>query len=226
MRVLVIEDNSDLGDSIVRNLRSIGLTVDLFGRADEGAEAWRLAEYSAIVLDLMLPDGSGLEVLKAARAEGLSTPVLILTALDGVSDRIAGLDTGADDYLTKPFHGDELAARGRALMRRSKLPIVREIQAGSLLIDVEARAARVGNGEIALSRSEFLALECLARNQNRVCSKESIANAIYGFDEEWSEGAIELHIHRLRRKLSQCPGAPGIKALRGLGYMLRPTGAA
>ena len=224
MRVLVVEDNLDLGASIVRNLRSAGFTVDLFDTAADGAEAWRMAEYSAVVLDLMLPDGSGLEVLRTARSDGLSAPVLVLTALDGVSDRIAGLDAGADDYLTKPFHGDELAARLRALMRRSKLPILREIRAGELVVDLEARRARIGDAEVSLSRSEFLVLECLARNQDRVCSKETIANAVYGFDEDWSEGAIELHVHRLRRKLSSQSGAPSVKALRGLGYILRDPG--
>lgn len=222
MRILVIEDNAELGMAISRGLRASGLTVDLFGTAEEAAEAWQLATYSAVVLDLMLPDGSGLDVLQSARRDGLSTPVLILTALDGVADRIAGLDAGADDYLTKPFHSDELAARIRALMRRSKLPIVREIEAGRLLIDLEARIARNGRDALSLSRSEFLALECLARNQGRTCSKETIANAIYGFEEDWSEGAIELHVHRLRRKLSVQPGMPRIKSLRGLGYMLVP----
>ncbi len=222
MRVLVIEDNAELGAAISRGLRSGGLTVDLFGTAEEAGEAWRLASYSAVVLDLMLPDGSGLDVLRSARREGLSTPVLILTALDGIADRIAGLDAGADDYLTKPFHSDELAARIRALMRRSKLPLVREIEAGGLLIDLDARIARSGSDALSLSRSEFLALECLARNQGRTCSKETIANAIYGFEEDWSEGAIELHVHRLRRKLSAQPNMPKIKSLRGLGYMLVP----
>ena len=222
MRILVIEDNAELGMAISRGLRASGLTVDLFGTAEEAAEAWQLASYSAVVLDLMLPDGSGLDVLRSARRDGLSTPVLILTALDGVADRIAGLDAGADDYLTKPFHSDELAARIRALMRRSKLPIVREIEVDGLLVDLEARIARNGQDALALSRSEFLALECLARNQGRTCSKETIANAIYGFEEDWSEGAIELHVHRLRRKLSVQPGMPRIKSLRGLGYMLVP----
>ncbi|WP_119166407.1 response regulator transcription factor [Algihabitans albus] len=220
MRVLVIEDNAELGAAVSRGLRNTGLTVDLFGTAEEAEEAWQLADYSAVVLDLMLPDGSGLDVLRSARRSGLSTPVLILTALDGIAERIAGLDAGADDYLTKPFHSEELAARLRALMRRSKLPIVREIEAGSMLIDLEARVARTGSATLSLSRSEFLALECLARNQGRTCSKETIANAIYGFEEEWSEGAIELHVHRLRRKLAVQPGMPRIKSLRGLGYML------
>lgn len=220
MRVLVIEDNPELGAAVARGLRGNGLTVDLFGTAEEAEEAWQLAEYSAVVLDLMLPDGSGLDVLRSARRAGQSTPVLILTALDGVAERIAGLDAGADDYLTKPFHSEELAARLRALMRRSKLPIVREIEAGAMSIDLEARVARSGSGTLSLSRSEFLALECLARNQGRTCSKETIANAIYGFEEDWTEGAIELHVHRLRRKLSSESGMPKIKSLRGLGYML------
>lgn len=220
MRVLVIEDNPELGAAVARGLRGNGLTVDLFGTVEEAEEAWQLAEYSAVVLDLMLPDGSGLDVLRSARRAGQSTPVLILTALDGVAERIAGLDAGADDYLTKPFHSEELAARLRALMRRSKLPIVREIEAGAMSIDLEARVARSGSGTLSLSRSEFLALECLARNQGRTCSKETIANAIYGFEEDWTEGAIELHVHRLRRKLSSESGMPKIKSLRGLGYML------
>ena len=220
MRILLIEDNPELGPSICKALKSSGFTVDLFDTVAEGEEAWRLADYSAVILDLMLPDGSGLALLRAARRDGLAAPVLILTAVDGISDRIAGLDAGADDYLTKPFHTDELRARVRALMRRSSLPILREIEMGSLVLDLEARTARADSELLALSRSEFMALACLVRNQGRVCLKGTIADAIYGFNEDWSEGAIELHIHRLRRKLADRAGTPGIKALRGLGYIL------
>lgn len=220
MRILLIEDSPELGQAISKALRREGFTVDLFDTVADGEEAWRLASYSSVILDLMLPDGSGLALLRGARAAGLAAPVLILTAIDGISDRIAGLDAGADDYLTKPFHTEELLARLRALMRRVALPILREIEIGSLLLDLEARTVRTGGDPLALSRSEFMALECLVRNQGRVCAKGTIADAIYGFNEDWSDGAIELHIHRLRRKLAARAGTPAIKALRGLGYML------
>jgi len=220
MRVLIVEDNAELAAAIARALEGEGLTLDLFGTAEEAEEAWRLAEYSAVVLDVMLPDGSGVEILRRARADGLSTPALILTALDAVSDRVAGLDAGADDYLVKPFNSEELRARVRALMRRSRLPLVQEIEAGPLVVDIQARVARLGGATLALSRSEFLALECLARNQGRACSKEQLAGMIYGFDRDWTDGAVELHIHRLRRKLTATEGGPTIRALRGIGYML------
>lgn len=220
MRILVVEDQAELAAAISDNLRRQGMTVDVVSRVDEAEAAWSIATYAAIVLDINLPDGSGVSLLRSARRAGRQTPVLILTAMDSVSDRISGLDAGADDYLTKPFDGGELSARLRALVRRAALPIVREIQIGSMTVDLEARLVRGQDGPVALSRSEFLALECLARHQDRVCSRDTLANAIYTFDEEWSDGAIELHIHRLRKKLAAHSGAAMIKVLRGLGYML------
>lgn len=224
MRVLIVEDNTDLAGAIGAAVLRSGATADVFGTAQEADAAWEQAAYSVIVLDLMLPDGSGLALLRAARRRGRDEPVLILTALDGVADRIQGLDAGADDYLVKPFDTNELLARLRALSRRAGLAIVNELTIGSITLDLERHVARCGEKPIALSRSEILALECLARNSDRICSKERIANAIYAFDDEWTDGAIEQHIYRLRAKMTKIADAPRIFTLRGLGYLLKTTG--
>jgi len=220
MRVLVVEDNAELAAFIAGALRGGGFTVDAFDEIGLAEEALRMARYDLVVLDLMLPDGSGLDLLRRARRDGLSAAVLVLTALDGVADRVTGLDAGADDYLVKPFDSQELLARARALLRRASATLQREIAVGPLTIDMEGRTVRTGDGPLVLSRSEFLLLACFARNQDRVCSKEVLANAIYSFDQEWTDSGIELHVHRLRKKLADVPGGPAIKALRGLGYLM------
>ncbi len=220
MRILLVEDNIELADAITAKFRREGFNVDTFTRIDDAAEAMVQVDYGVVVLDIMLEDGSGLDLLTDLRRGGASTPVLMLTALDGIDDRIKGLDAGADDYLTKPFDTNELLARVRALMRRSAAPIVQHLQVGGLAIDVAGRSVLHDGGALALSRTEFLLLECLARNENRVCSKDVIGNAIYSFDDDWNDTAIEIHVHRLRKKLASVDRAPKIKSLRGLGYML------
>lgn len=220
MRILLVEDNSELADVISAKLRRDGFNVDAFARVDDAAEAIEQVDYAMIVLDIMLEDGSGLDLLTDLRGQGHSTPVLMLTALDGIGDRIKGLDAGADDYLTKPFDTDELLARVRALLRRGSAPIIQQLRIGGLAIDVAGRTVQHDGGALALSRTEFLLLECLARNENRVCSKDVIGNAIYSFDDDWNDTAIEIHVHRLRKKLATVARAPKIKSLRGLGYML------
>ncbi len=226
MRILLVEDNADLSEAIARRFRLDGFNVDVFDRTDDADEALQQVDYAVVLLDIMLTDGSGLDLLAAVRKRGDATPVLMLTALDGISDRIKGLDAGADDYLTKPFDTDELLARVRALLRRRATPIVKTLEVGPIAIDIAGRTAAVGEHALPLSRTEFLLLECLARNENRVCSKDQIGNAIYSFDDEWNETAIEVHVHRLRKKLAAVDGSPKIKSLRGLGYMLHRDGDA
>lgn len=167
----------------------------------------------------MLPDGSGLSVLKAIRSGKDRTPVLLLTALDEVSDRIAGLDTGADDYLGKPFDLDELAARVRAVARRGTGRAEPCLSAGGIVLDPSQLAATVGGTLVSLSRREFAVLSALMERPGTIRSKSEIEDRLYGWQEEVESNAIEVHIHNLRAKV----GRDAIETVRGLGYRMRPS---
>ena len=220
MRILVVEDDSLLGDGIQAGLRQAGYSADWVRDGAAGDTALAVEEYAAVVLDLGLPRVSGLELLRKLRAAGNAVPVLILTARDAVPDRVAGLDAGADDYMVKPFDLDELAARLRALVRRSHGQTAAVLNVGDLEIDPAAHAARFKGQPVELSAREFAVLQALALNAGRVLSRERLEQSLYGWGEEVESNAIEVHIHHLRRKL-----APDlIRTVRGVGYtMPRPT---
>lgn len=193
--------------------------MDTAASASEGLQAWRAADYDAAVLDLMLPDGSGLSALKAMRDRGSMTPVLILTALGTVEDRVRGLDGGADDYLVKPFAMQELIARLRALLRRPGAALGRTLSLGSVKLDTSARIATVAETPLELTRSELIVLEALLRNQGRVVSKERLAECLYDFEQERSANSVETQVHRLRKKLEAAGADFSLRTLRGLGYL-------
>jgi len=216
MRILLVEDDPLLGDGIQAGLRQAGFGVDW---SRDGLAAWHALSaesYAAVVLDLGLPRLSGLELLRRLRASGNRVPVMILTARDRVEDRITGLDSGADDYLTKPFDLHELAARLRALVRRSHGQAAPRLRVGPVEIDPAARSASFEGRPVELSAREFALLQALALNAGRVLSRTQLEQALYGWGEEVGSNAIEVHIHHLRRKLS----VELIRTVRGVGYTL------
>lgn len=219
MRLLIIEDNQRLCQAVADSLRLQGFAVDTAASASEGLRIWRAADFDAAVLDLMLPDDAGLNVLKDMRGRGSATPVLVLTALGTIEDRVRGLDCGADDYLVKPFAMQELIARLRALLRRPGAALGRTLTLGGVKLDTSARVATVGEVQLDLTRSELIVLETLLRNQGRVVSKERLAECLYDFEQERSANSVETHVHRLRRKLVAAGSEVSLRTLRGLGYL-------
>ena len=216
MRVLVVEDAPDLADALVRYLRGEGHAIDHVSTAAEAAAALRVADYAAVVLDLGLPDGSGLDLLRAERARGNRTPVLIATARDRVSDRIAGLDAGADDYVVKPFDLGEVEARLRAHARRAQARGATAVRIGPLEVDLAAARVFGPEGEIRLTSREWSLLAVLVSARGRVQSRVALEEALYSFDDEVNGNAVEVYISRLRGKL----GAKVIATRRGLGYLV------
>jgi two-component system, OmpR family, response regulator QseB len=221
MRLLLIEDDLMLGRPLLTGLRQDGHATDWVRFAADAHSAWlapkpSIVPYEVIVLDLGLPDGSGLDLLRSARARGLRTPVLIVTARDRIADRVAGLDAGADDYMVKPIDLDELAARLRALDRRSGGRLENRIVLGDLAIDPVARSAILADKPVDLTAREFALLIALARRPGATVSREQLEEALYGWDDAADSNTIEVYIHHLRRKL----GASAIETLRGLGYRL------
>jgi two-component system OmpR family response regulator/two-component system response regulator QseB len=222
MRVLVVEDDPLLGDALQAGLRELGNVVDWVRDGAAGSSALEVERYDAVVLDLGLPRLSGLAVLERLRARGDRTPVLILTARDTVSDRIRGLDTGADDYLVKPFDMGELAARLRAIGRRGTGEPAPLLKVNDVVLDPAARSVTFGAKEVELSVREFALLEVLMRNAGRVLTRAQLEQALYAWGEEVESNAIEVHVHHLRRKLS--PHL--IQTVRGVGYLMPRNGAA
>ena len=219
MRLLIIEDNQRLCQAVAESLHAQGFAVDTAASAAEGLRAWRAAEYDAVVLDLMLPDGTGLGALKEMRDRGNITPVLILTALGAIEDRVRGLDCGADDYLVKPFAMQELIARLRALLRRPGAALGRTLTLGTVKLDTSARIASVAETQLDLTRSELIVLEALLRNQGRVVSKERLAECLYDFEQDRTPNSVETQVHRLRKKLAAAGAEVSLRTLRGLGYL-------
>lgn len=219
MRLLIVEDHPRLCQAVAASLRAQGFAVDTAASVSEALALWRAADYDAVVLDLMLPDGTGLDALKQMRDRGNTAPVLILTALGAIEDRVRGLDGGADDYLVKPFAMQELIARLRALLRRPGAALGRMLTLGNVRLDTSARLATVGGTALDLTRSELIMLEALLRNQGRVISKERLAECLYDFEQERSANSVETHMHRLRKKLEAAGADLSLRTLRGLGYL-------
>lgn len=220
MRVLLVEDNAKLASLTSEAMRSHGFAVDWVRNAGDAEEAIFAVSYEAIILDLGLPDRDGLSLLEPIRRRVPSTPILILTARDTASSIIDALDSGADDYLSKPFVMGVLISRIRALMRRPALRHDTILNERNVRLDLSQHVAKVGEMELQLSRREFAALELFLRRFNRVLSKADVEESIYGFGEELSSNAVEVLIHRLRKKLQAAGAAVDIHNMRGVGYML------
>jgi DNA-binding response OmpR family regulator len=219
MKVLFIEDNPKLGLATQKSLTQQGFAVDLFETPEDGWHAWRVAPYDVVILDIMLAEQSGLDLLARVRAAGFSTPVLLLTALGSVSERVRGLNAGADDYLVKPFAIEELVARLRALGRRP-LPVADPvIRYGDVVYDTASRELSVGDERASLSRGESIVLERFLRAPVRVITKAQLGESLHSMEQDYTDNSIHVHVSRVRRKLSDLGARVSIRALRGLGYM-------
>jgi two-component system, OmpR family, response regulator len=215
MRLLLIEDDKLLAEGLRDYLRSQGHVVDWCASLAQ-TTALRGEPFDAWLVDWQLPDGSGLQWVKNARQRGEGTPALMLTARDQLADRVAGLDAGLDDYLVKPFAPEELAARLRAVSRRTCAPTTGQCVVGDVRIDLTARSAHVGGTLAVLTAREWTVLEALALRAGRIVSRADLERLMTGFDSELASNAVEVHISALRRKL----GREVIQTVRGLGYRL------
>jgi len=226
VRLLVIEDEDRLSSILKSKLGDIGFTVDIAGSAADASAALELINYDAAVLDLGLPDGDGLTVLTTARRIGKALPILILTARDALEDKVAGLNAGADDYLTKPFAMTELIARIKALLRRPGGVLGMTLEAGNVCLDTVGRELTVGRTPVRLSRRELAILEQMMRRFGRIVPKAVLEEKLYGIDEEPDSNPIPVHVHHLRRQLEVAGANLAIHTIRGVGYILIDTTAA
>ncbi|MFA7269132.1 MAG: response regulator [Sterolibacterium sp.] len=216
MRVLLVEDDPQLGDGLAAGMRHSGFAVDWLKDGASADAALKTESFDLVVLDLGLPRLSGMELLRRLRTRKETLPVLILTARDAVADKIDGLDAGADDYLVKPIDIDELAARLRALARRSGGRAVPNLIHGALELDLARHQVLSAGQPVELGTREFAILHALLENAGHVMTRTQLESSIYGWSEEPDSNALEVHIHHLRRKL----GADLIKTLRGVGYLI------
>jgi len=223
MRILVVEDDPGVAELVTAGLRQDGYAVDTAAGVAEAHELRDLATYDLLVLDLTLADRDGLELLTTVRRAGDTTPVLVLTARGQLSDRVAGLDAGADDYLVKPFALDELKARCRALLRRPGTALESVMTVGPITFDTAAREADLDGERLDLGRRESALLEMLMRNCGHVVTRETLQDALYSFDEPVTPNALEAAVSRLRRQLREASDRVTLATVRGVGYILRVT---
>ena len=221
MRILLIEDHQRLAHSIVAGLAAFGFRVDYFMTAGEGLAATQSMTYDALILDLGLPDRDGLDLIQELRANASRLPILILSARDGIDDRVDGLDRGGDDYLMKPFAMKEVAARLRALLRRPGGPLGSTIEIGNITLDTTARQLKVGGRTVAIPPRELDALELLMRRADQVVPKRLFEDSVYGLSDEVTPNTIEALVSRLRRRLETIGANVSIHTLRGIGYLLQ-----
>lgn len=220
MRILVVEDERKVASFIRKGLEEEAHAVDV---ATTGPDAEFLAErssYDLIVLDLMLPGKDGVEVCRALRTHRIRTPILMLTARDSLQDKVAGLDSGADDYLTKPFAFEEFLARVRALLRRGPAGDAASLRVGDLVLDRDARKARRGTREVFLTNREFALLEFFMRRHGRVLSRSIIAERVWGIDFDQESNVIDVTVSHLRGKIDRGGSFPLIRTVRGVGYIM------
>lgn len=221
MRLLFAEDEKDLNRILTKKLTEEGYSVDSCFDGNEALDYLESADYDAAILDVMMPGIDGFAVLKAIRKEGISTPVLFLTARDSVSDRVHGLDSGANDYLIKPFSTDELLARVRVLTRHGYGTHTSVITAGELSLDLAAHTASRSGVQIELSAKEFALLEYLMHNKNVVLTREKIEDHIWNFDYEGGTNVVDVYISYLRKKIDEGHEIKYIRTVRGVGYTLK-----
>ena len=220
MRLLLVEDDARMARFILKGLRERGYAVDLAADGERALYQAEINPYDCIVLDWMIPGADGIEVCRRLRHAGQSTPVLLLTARDAVEDRVLGLDAGADDYLVKPFQFDELLARIRALLRRTQPVQPVGLQVGDLTIDTARQQAKRRGKVIPLTGKEYALLEFLARNANRIVTRQEISEHVWDETFDAFSNLIEVYVNRLRRKLDAGRARPLLHTRRGAGYML------
>ena len=220
MRVLVIEDNASIAAAVRTMLERRKYAVDVAADGEAGLEHLLRQRYDAAIVDAVLPKRDGFAVIESARAEGVHTPILMLTALDAVEDRVRGLDCGADDYLVKPFVEEELFARLRAVTRRADRPLVETLRAGTLEIDAAGREATVAGKRLQLGATEFRMLEFFARNAGIAFSRERLLEHLWDYDFEGSTNIVDVYVSQLRRKLKRAGAGDVIHTVWGVGYKL------
>lgn len=223
MRLLLVEDELEMAGALRAALSRHDLIVDHVATLGEAEEAVRSRSHDAILLDWQLPDGEGISLIPIVRASGQDTPVIMLTARGDLSDRVLGLDAGADDYLAKPFAVQELLARLRAVRRRSGAPMLEAAALGRLTFDLSSGHAEIDGEPLVLARRELLVLEALMRRAGRVVLRANLEEAVYGYDDEIASNTLDAHVSRLRRKLDSVGAGVEIHAIRGVGYLLKET---
>jgi len=219
MRVLLVEDNKTLAAATARSLNAAGFAADVMNTLEDGWHAWQSSAYEAVILDIMLDGESGLDLLTRARREGLKTPVILLTALSAVDDRVRGLDRGADDYLVKPFAIEELIARLRALGRRPEALLGAKLGLGAAVYDTIGQTLAVNGRQSPLSRAESIVIERFFRRPEIVISKTQLGEALHSLESDYSENSVHILVHRVRKKLSDMDAGVTIHTVRGLGYV-------
>jgi two-component system OmpR family response regulator len=224
MRILLVEDDPMLADTVARALRQSAHAVESASRGDQADELLQKGDYDLVLLDANLPGIDGFEVLRRLRRRKSAVPVLMLTVRDEPQDRVAGLDLGADDYLTKPFHLSELEARVRALIRRAHASGSPELVHGPLRLDAAGRRLYCDGRPLEVSARELAVIELLLLREGRVVTKQSIADRLYGWDEASTSNAVDVFVHRLRKKLQ--PTGVDIRTVRGMGYLIEKPNAA
>ena len=217
IKVLLVEDDRPLGEATQMILKQYGYDLLWVTDGELALQAIDKKKFDIIILDLGLPKIAGLDILAYIRKNHISTPVIILTALGTLQDRIKGLEAGADDYLIKPFDVDELIARMRALLRRTTEKADKTIEYKTIMLDLDAHTLLVQNNETPISRREFALLEKLLANQGRVLSREQLSQSLYGWDDDVDSNALEVHIHNIRKKI----GDDIIHTVRGVGYLIK-----
>lgn len=220
MRLLLIEDNDRLSEFLEKGLSDAGFAVDRAGTYAEAAASIDASGFDAVILDLGLPDGDGLTLLKERRAAGNRTPVLILTARDGLSDRVSGLNAGADDYLAKPFAMEELVARVKALLRRPGAALGVQLTLGNICLDTVGPSFMIDGKAATLTRRELALMEILLRRPGKVISRGAIEEGLYSFSDEVGSNALEVLVSRLRKKLVSLGADINLHTVRGVGYMV------
>ena len=220
MRLLLIEDHERFAKFVKNGLEKEGFTVDAVDTASSGEAARATVKYGTIILDLGLPDADGLDMLRSWRDAGVETSVLILTACDGIDDRVRGLNSGGDDYLLKPFAMEELVARIRVLLRRPGGGLGLLITASNVSFETTAREAQVTDRTISISRRELGVHEHLMRRAGHVVPKDMFEDKIYGFGKEVSSNSVDVHVSRLRKRLAGSSANVSVHTLRGVGYLL------
>ncbi len=225
MKILVVEDEKQIADFVKKGLTEQGFLVELCDHGDEAMERILDQPYDAIVLDIMLPGRDGLSILKQFRKKGHTTPVILLTARSELDERIEGLNTGADDYLTKPFYVEELTARLHAVLRRSSDEQMSLLQAGDVSVNVLTREVKRRGESVRLTAREFSLLEYLMRSPGRVYTRTQILEHVWGYDFDPNTNLVDVHIQRLRKKVSPDKENPVIETIRGVGYRVCKDGA-
>lgn len=221
MNVLVVEDEKQIADFVTKGLAEQGFRVDHCANGDEALERLYTEPFDAVVLDIMLPGRDGLSILKQFRKKGHTTPVILLTARSELDERIEGLNTGADDYMTKPFYVEELVARLHAVIRRSSDEQTSLLKAGNVSLNLLTREVKVDDQPVKLTAREFNLLEYLMRNPGRVYTRTQMLEQVWGYDFDPNTNLVDVHIQRLRKKVSPDKAHPLIETIRGVGYRVR-----